>query len=76
VIRCSEFLDKDKKYIATIYADAKDAHWLNNSQAYTIKKGIVDSRSVLKLKAACGGGFAISIIEVTDKAQLKSLKRL
>jgi hypothetical protein len=31
---------------------------------------------VLKLKAACGGGFAISIIEVTDKAQLKSLKRL
>ena len=30
-----DFLDPDKKYIATVYADAKDADWKDNPQAYT-----------------------------------------
>ena len=56
-----DFLTPGKKYTATIYADAKDADYQNNPQAYTIKKQVVTSKSVLKLKAARGGGFAISI---------------
>ena len=56
-----DFLTPDKKYEATIYADAKDAHWETNPQAYTITKKKVTSKSKLNLKAAVGGGYAISI---------------
>ncbi len=71
-----DYLDAGKKYIATVYADAKEAHYEHNPQAYTIRKGIVTDKSKLMLKAAPGGGYAISLIEVTDPAQLKGLKRL
>ena len=56
-----DFLDPGKKYEATIYADAPDAHYLTNPQAYKISKKKVTSKTHLKLKAAPGGGFAISI---------------
>ena len=69
------FLDAGKKYIATVYADAKDADYKTNPHAYVIKKGVVTAKSVLKLKAAAGGGYAISIVEAT-KADLKGLKKL
>lgn len=70
------FLDKDKKYIATVYADAKDAHYKTNPQAYVITTGVITAKTALKLKAAPGGGYAISIIEAKDKAALKGLKTL
>ncbi len=57
------FLTPGKKYMATIYADAKDAHYKTNPQAYVIKKSMVTSKTVMKLTAAPGGGYAISIIE-------------
>jgi len=59
-----DFLDKGKKYEATIYADAKDAHYQTNPQAYMITKQIVTSKSELNLTSAPGGGFAISLIEI------------
>ena len=59
-----DFLTPGKKYEATIYADAKDAHWETNPQAYTISKKKVTSKTKLKLKAAVGGGYAISIKEI------------
>ena len=59
-----DFLEPGKKYEATIYADAKDASWDKNPQAYTITKKKVTNKSKLNLKAASGGGFAISIKEV------------
>ena len=71
-----DFLDADKKYVATVYSDAKDAHYEHNPQAYTIRKGIVTNKSKLSLKAAPGGGYAISIMEVTDPQVLKGLKKL
>lgn len=71
-----DFLNKDKKYIATVYEDSKDAHYRTNPQAYTIRKGIVSAKSVLKMKAAPGGGYAISIMEVTDKDAMKGVKNL
>ena len=70
-----DFLDAGKKYIATVYADAKDADYKTNPHSYVIKKGVVTAKSVLKLKAAAGGGYAISIVEAT-KADLKGLKKL
>ena len=58
-----DFLDPDKKYEAIIYADAKDASWDKNPQAYTITRKKVNSRTKLTLKAVAGGGYAISIKE-------------
>ena len=69
------FLDPSKKYVATVYADAKDANYMTNPHAYIIKKGVVTAKSALKLTAASGGGYAISIIEAT-KDDLKGLKSL
>lgn len=71
-----DFLDAGKQYIATIYSDAKDADYLKNTQAYNIRKVLVDSKSKLSQISVPGGGFAISIFPVTDKAQTKGLKKL
>ncbi len=58
-----DFLEEGKKYEAIIYADAKDAHYKTNPQAYKITKQTVTNTSKLTLTSAPGGGFAISIIE-------------
>ena len=55
------FLDEGRQYEATIYADAKDADYVTNPQAYVISKKKVTSKSSLKIHSAAGGGFAISI---------------
>jgi glucan 1,4-alpha-glucosidase len=70
-----DFLDAGKAYIATIYADAKDAHYKTNPQAYAIRKVVVTSKSKLAQWSAPGGGYAISIVEA-DKIQTKGLKNL
>ena len=70
-----DFLEPGKQYVATVYADAPNAHYRTNPQAYTIRKGLVDAKTILRLKAAPGGGYAISIIEV-PKAETKGLKKL
>ena len=57
------FLEKGKKYTATIYADGKDANYKTNPQAYTIRKIAVTNKSKLSQLSASGGGYAISIIE-------------
>lgn len=59
-----DFLEKGKKYEATIYADSSDAHYKTNPQAYKITKQIVTHKSKLKLTTAPGGGYGISIVEV------------
>ncbi len=43
-----DFLDAGKNYIATIYADAKDAHYKTNPQAYTITNVMVNKTSVFR----------------------------
>jgi glucan 1,4-alpha-glucosidase len=70
-----DFLPKGKNFIATIYADAKDASWNKNPQKFTIKKVLVNSKSELKQALAPGGGVAISIKEGT-KEENKGLKKL
>ena len=56
-----DFLDKGRKYEATIYADARDADYRTNPQAYTITKRKVDAKTVLKLHSVAGGGYAITL---------------
>ena len=60
------FLDKNKKYEATIYADAKNADWQTNPKAYTITKQKVNAKTKLKLTAAKGGGYAIKMSELAN----------
>lgn len=56
-----DFLDPGRKYEAVVYADAKDADYKTNPQAYTITRRKVDSKTRLKIKTVPGGGFAISL---------------
>ncbi|MCE4563189.1 glycoside hydrolase family 97 protein [Maribellus sp. CM-23] len=71
-----DFLDAGKTYLATVYADAKDADYKTNPKAYEIKKYVVNSQSKLKQLCAPGGGYAISIVPVADKTATKGLKKL
>lgn len=59
-----DFLPLGKKYQATIYADAPDAHWKTNPKAYRISKKTITSQQTLSLPLAPGGGVAISITEL------------
>ncbi|WP_460686904.1 glycoside hydrolase family 97 C-terminal domain-containing protein, partial [Niabella aquatica] len=71
-----DFLEPGKLYEATIYADAKDADYKTNPQAYTIRKAVVTNKSKLTQTSAPGGGYAISMVPVTDKTQAKRLQKL
>jgi len=55
------FLEKGKKYTATIYSDRRDAHYKTNPQAYEIRRIAVTSRTRLSLFVAAGGGYAVRI---------------
>lgn len=69
-----DFLENGKKYIATVYADAADAHYKTKPQAYTIRKIVVTNKSKLKQWVAAGGGYAISFEEATPE-MMKALKK-
>ena len=70
-----DFLEPDQVYVAKIYADAADAHYKTNPQAYTIREVRCTSKSSLKQAVAAGGGYAVSFRKATaaDK-KLKMLK--
>ncbi len=70
-----DFLEPGQKYIATIYSDAKDAHYKKNPQAYKIRTVVVTSKSDLKQWSAPGGGYAISIV-LAEKKETRGLKKL
>lgn len=59
-----DFLDKGKKYVCTVYADAKDVDYEKNPKAYTITRRTVKQGDRLRLKMAPGGGFAVSLFPV------------
>jgi hypothetical protein len=60
-----DFLTPNRTFLATVYADAADAHWQRNPQAYKIENFLVDSKTVLKIALAEGGGAAISLRAAT-----------
>ena len=59
-----DFLEPGVKYEATVYADARDADYRTNPEAYVISRRKVTSKSSLKMYMAPGGGFAVSIREI------------
>lgn len=70
-----DFLDAGRKYVATVYADAKDADYEKNPEKYVITKGLVTSKDAVKMYMARGGGFAISLVPATDAdKKIKKLK--
>ena len=69
------FLDPGKVYVATVYADAPDADYLTNPQAYTVRQYRCTSETSFTQKAVEGGGYAISFREAgTDDRKLPKLK--
>lgn len=61
-----DFLEKDKKYHAVIYADGEDADWKTNPTSYRITEKEVTSSDTLSVVMAKGGGQAVSFIPVGE----------
>ena len=70
-----DFLNPNQKYLATVYADGKDADYENNPLSYKITKGIVTSKSQLNVNLARSGGYAVSLVPVS-KEEAKQYKKL
>ena len=56
-----DFLQPGVSYEAVIYADASDADFETNPQAYTITHQTVTSETFLSIRMARSGGFAMSL---------------
>jgi len=56
-----DFLQSDLRYIATIYADAKDSHFKTKRESYEVIEQEVDNKTILPMRLAAGGGQAITI---------------
>ncbi|MBO4340152.1 MAG: glycoside hydrolase family 97 protein [Bacteroidales bacterium] len=56
-----DFLEPGKVYEATLYADAPDADFENNPQAYTITRSEVTSEDTMKVWMARSGGFGLTL---------------
>jgi hypothetical protein len=71
------FLNPKQNYIATIYSDAPGAHWEKNPMAYKIGGWLVNSKTILKLPLASGGGAAVSIKPASkdDEEKYKTYKQ-
>ena len=69
-----DFLDGNKKYMATFYEDASDTHFEKNKETYQVRKDIeVDSNTTVTAKLAPGGGHSIYIYQakIREKRILK-----
>lgn len=66
------FLAPQRQYVATVYADAADAHWQTNPMKYQVSSSLVNEQTRLKLALAPGGGAAVSL----KPAAADDLKRL
>jgi hypothetical protein len=71
------FLPGQTWYLASNYADAPDSHWEKNPMAYHIEHVLVNSKTMLDLKLAPGGGAAISLKPATaeDRKTRKEYNR-
>ena len=61
-----DFLNENKKYLATIYSDTKNTNWKKNQMEYSIKSIEVNKNSNLDLFLATGGGSAVQFKEIVD----------
>ena len=58
-----DFLKSGVTYEAVLYADAPDADYEKNPQAYTITRSTVTSSDRLTVQMARGGGFGLTLRE-------------
>jgi hypothetical protein len=68
-----DHLAPGRRYVATIYADAPDAHWERNPTAYRVGRFLVDAQTKLNLSLAAGGGAAVHLRPATA-ADVNTLK--
>jgi hypothetical protein len=70
------FLDPNRTYVATVYADGPTAHYQKNPSSYVITRSLVRNTTALRLQLAPGGGTAVSFVPATaqDEQQLKHYK--
>lgn len=62
-----DFLEPGKQYVATFYEDTADSHYLNNKEAYQIRKNIpVYRETSIVANLAPGGGQSIWIRPVVQ----------
>lgn len=57
-----DFLEENRKYKATIYADGADANWQTNPLSYQITEKEVSAKDRLTIEMAPGGGQAIVFV--------------
>jgi glucan 1,4-alpha-glucosidase len=70
------FLDPGKNYVAKIYHDGPGADWQKDPMNYVIDSFIVNSKTMISLRLAPGGGTAISLMPASadDVRKLKRYK--
>jgi len=56
------FLDPSKRYVAQIYRDAEDAHFLRNPHAIVIEQKALTANDALAIRLAPGGGLAVRFV--------------
>lgn len=61
-----DFLEKDKKYRAVIYADGEDADWKTNPTSYRIAEREVTAADTLAAVMAAGGGQAVTFVPIAE----------
>ncbi len=71
-----DFLDPSKSYVATIYADAEEADYRNNPQAYTIREVRCTSKSRLRLRAVEGGRLCHLVPRSNPRGQQTALPEI
>jgi alpha-glucosidase len=55
------FLEPGRAYVAEVYADGADAHWLTDPLPVDISEQAASARTTLRIRLAPGGGQAIRI---------------
>ena len=66
IVLSLNFLPKDKKYEATLYEDAKDSHFIQNKESYTVRRELVNSETKLTINMSEGGGHVVYIKMILD----------
>ena len=60
------FLPADKKYMATLYEDTEETHFMDNKESYSIRTEEINSTTKLTVQLAPGGGNAIYLEEISN----------
>jgi len=71
-----DFLEKNKKYIATIYSDEISSHYKTNPKVYQKRMFRVSRSSSFTQLCAPGGGYLISIREASPNGRYDKLPKL